>query len=275
MRVTYNSYFLIFLYNYIRGFDNMRRRIHLKKQKKHKFGVGNTIIIILILIITMTFFSLNYLNKNVVPVLMSYASSQVRKLSNLIINRAISKQIAEDLNVEDMFIITKSESGEIRTIDFDPIVVNKTLNKIVNTIQLNLKYLEEGKLDLLELPDNVLIDYDEEKLSKGVIYEIPSGVIFKNSLLSNIGPKIPVKLSLVGDIVSNVNTKVTNYGINNALIEVSIYVQVESRVILPFITDTITVETDIPVAMKLVQGIVPDYLLGGLTNSSIPLTVPN
>ena len=176
---------------------------------------------------------------------------------------------------KDMFIITKSETGEIRTIDFDPIVVNKTLNKIVNTIQLNLKYLEEGKLELLELPDNVLIDYNEEELSKGVIYEIPSGVVFNNSLLANLGPKIPVKLSLIGDIVSNVNTKVTNYGINNALIEVSIYVQVESRVILPFITDTVIVETEIPVAMKLVQGIVPDYLLGGLTNSSVPIKVPN
>ena len=249
----------------------MRLRIHLKK-KRHKLSVGNTIIIIFILVVTMTYFSLNYLNKNVVPVLMSYATSQVRKFSSLIINRAISKQIAEDLSVEDMFIITKSETGEIRTIDFDPIVVNKTLNKIVNTIQLNLKYLEEGKL---ELPDNVLIDYNEEELSKGVIYEIPSGVVFNNSLLANLGPKIPVKLSLIGDIVSNVNTKVTNYGINNALIEVSIYVQVESRVILPFITDTVIVETEIPVAMKLVQGIVPDYLLGGLTNSSVPIKVPN
>ena len=123
----------------------MRLRIHLKK-KRHKLSVGNTIIIIFILVVTMTYFSLNYLNKNVVPVLMSYATSQVRKFSSLIINRAISKQIAEDLSVEDMFIITKSETGEIRTIDFDPIVVNKTLNKIVNTIQLNLKYLEEGKL---------------------------------------------------------------------------------------------------------------------------------
>ncbi len=252
----------------------MRLRIHLKK-KRHKLSVGNTIIIIFILVVTMTYFSLNYLNKNVVPVLMSYATSQVRKFSSLIINRAISKQIAEDLSVEDMFIITKSETGEIRTIDFDPIVVNKTLNKIVNTIQLNLKSLEEGKLELLELPDNVLIDYNEEELSKGVIYEIPSGVVFNNSLLANLGPKIPVKLSLIGDIVSNVNTKVTNYGINNALIEVSIYVQVESRVILPFITDTVIVETEIPVAMKLVQGIVPDYLLGGLTNSSVPIKVPN
>ena len=253
----------------------MRRRIHLKNQRKLKLGIGNTIIIIFVLVIALTFLSINYLNKNVVPVLMSYATSQVKKFSNLIINRAISKQIAEELNVEDMFIITKSETGEIRTIDFDPIVVNKTLTKIVNTIQLNLKYLEEGKLDLLELPDNVLIEYDEEKLSKGIIYEIPSGVIFNNSLLANLGPKIPVKLSLIGDIVSNVNTKVTNYGINNALIEVSVFVQVESRVILPLITEIITVETDIPVAMKLVQGVVPDYLLNGLTNSSYSLKVPS
>lgn len=253
----------------------MRKRIHLKGIKKRHFGIGNTIIIIFLLIVTFTFFSLNYLNKNVIPVLMNYATSQVKKFSNLIINRAISKQITEELKVDDMFIITKADNGEIRTIDFDPIVVNKTLTKIVNTIQLNLKYLEEGNLDLLELPDNILIEYDENKLSKGIIYEIPSGVVFNNSLLSNLGPRIPVKLSLIGDIVSNVNTKVTNYGINNALIEVSINVQVESKVILPFITDTIMVETDIPVAIKLVHGVVPDYLLGGLTSSSIPLTVPS
>ncbi len=252
----------------------MRKKIRLKKTIKNIRPI-NLIIIIFMFIILFLFLIFNFFNKKALPVIMDYANSQVRKFSYLIINRAISKQIADDLNVEDIFIITKDSNNEIRTIDFDPIIVNKTLNKIVNTIQLNLKYLEEGKLDLIELPDNVLIDYDKEKLSKGIIYEIPSGVIFNNSFLANIGPKIPVKLSLVGDVISNVNTKVTNYGINNALIEVSVYIQIEAKVILPFITDTIMVETDIPVAMKLIQGVVPDYLFGGLSNSSIPLTTPN
>lgn len=252
----------------------MRKKIRLKKTIKNIRPI-NLIIIIFMFIILFLFLIFNFFNKKALPVFMDYANSQVRKFSYLIINRAISKQIADDLNVEDIFIITKDSNNEIRTIDFDPIIVNKTLNKIVNTIQLNLKYLEEGKLDLIELPDNVLIDYDKEKLSKGIIYEIPSGVIFNNSFLANIGPKIPVKLSLVGDVISNVNTKVTNYGINNALIEVSVYIQIEAKVILPFITDTIMVETDIPVAMKLIQGVVPDYLFGGLSNSSIPLTTPN
>ncbi len=253
----------------------MRRRIHLKKKCRFKLGISNIVIIVLVLIIFAVRFSLNYLNNNVVPILVNYASSQVKKFSTLIINRAISKQVTEDLDVLEMFIITRDSNNEIRTIDFDPVMVNKTLTKIVNTIQLNIKYLEEGKLDLLELPDNVLIDYDEEKLSKGIIYEIPSGVVFQNSLLANLGPKIPVKFSLIGDIVSNFNTKVTNYGINNALIEVSVSVRMESKVILPLISDTIVVETDIPVAIKMVQGLVPEYLIGGLNNSSIPLTIPN
>lgn len=250
------------------------KRIHLKKYKKHKKkNILNYIIIITIFLIFFVIIILNYLDKNVVPVISNYASSEVRKFSNLIISRAISKQVVEELNVEEMFLITKEENGNIRTIDFDPIIINKALSKIVNSIQLNLKYLEEGKIDLLELPENLLIEYDKDKLSKGIIYEIPSGVIFKNSILANIGPKIPVKFSLIGDIVSNVKTNVTNYGINNALIQVSINVEVEALVILPLITNTIKVESDIPVAMKMIQGNVPSYLVGDI--NSLPIKVPS
>ena len=58
-----------------------------------------------------------------------------------------------------------------------------------------------------------------------------------------MGPKVPVKLSIIGDIVSTINTKVTNYGINNAIIEVSVLVEVEELVILPITTKKIKVET--------------------------------
>ena len=40
-------------------------------------------------------------------------------------------------------IITKDGNDVIRTIDFNPTLVNKTLTIITNNIQLNLKYLEE------------------------------------------------------------------------------------------------------------------------------------
>lgn len=253
-------------------------RAHLKRKiiianKNKKMKVINKIIIVLILLIISIIFAFKFINKKISPVLFSYAESSVKKLTNLVINKAISKQIAEGLSIDDLFIITKDSNDTIRTIDFNPTLVNKTLTVITNNIQLNLKYLEEGKIDLLELPDNVDIDFDEEKISKGIIYEIPSGVIFNNSILANIGPKIPVKLSLVGDIVSTVNTKVTNYGINNAMIEVNIVVEVEEMVILPITTKRIKIETSIPVAIKLIQGTVPNYYFNGIDKNSPSIAI--
>ena len=243
-----------------------RKFLIIKKTKKGK--AINKVILLIILLGLFIFLTFRFINKKVTPILLPYAESSVKKLTNLVINKAISKQVAEDLNIEDLFIITKDGNDQIKTIDFNPTLVNKTLTLITNNIQLNLKYLEEGNIDLLELPDNIDIDYDEDKISKGIIYEIPSGVIFKNALLSNIGPKIPVKLSIIGDIVSTVNTKVTNYGINNAMIEVNIIVEVEEMVILPLTTKKIKVETSIPVAIKLIQGTVPNYYFNGIDKNS-------
>lgn len=243
-----------------------RKFLIIKKAKNGK--VINKIVLLIICLVVSIFLVFKFINKKVTPILLPYAESAVKKLTNLVINKAISKQVAEDLNIDDLFIITKDGNDQIKTIDFNPILVNKTLTLITNNIQLNLKYLEQGNIDLLELPDNIDIDYDEEKISKGIIYEIPSGIIFKNALLSNIGPKIPVKLSIIGDIVSTVNTKVTNYGINNAMIEVNIIVEVEEMVILPLTTKKIKVETSIPVAIKLIQGTVPNYYFNGIDKNS-------
>ena len=79
-------------------------------------------------------------------------------------------------------------------LDFNPLTVNKILTKVTNSVQINLKYIEQGKVELLALTTDELIDYDINKLKKGIIYEIPTGVIFNNSFLSNLGPKLPVKL---------------------------------------------------------------------------------
>ena len=253
----------------------MYRKAKLRRKifSNYKPSALNKIIIVFILIIVFIILTFRFINKKVSPILMDYAESYIKKVTNLIINKAISKQLSEELNIEDLFIITKDGNDYIRTIDFNPTLVNKALTIITNNIQLNLKYLEEGKIDSIDLPDNVEIKLDNDKSNKGVIYEIPSGVVFNNSLLANLGPKIPVKLNLIGDIVSNINASVTNYGINNALIEVSVTVSVEEMVLLPITSKKIKVESNVPVAMKLVQGTVPNYYFNGLDKNSPSLAL--
>ena len=138
---------------------------------------------------------------------------------------------------------------------------------------MHLKYVEDGRVDLLNISDNVLANYDQKKLRKGIIYSIPMGIIFGNTLLANIGPKLPVKFSLIGSVNSNINTKITNYGINNALIEVYVDLSVELEVILPLMTDIVEIKSSIPVAIKLIQGNVPEYYANALSNPSLSIPI--
>lgn len=251
----------------------MKKRIHLKRKFSFFEKKINFVIFIVIMLIIMIVLTLNFISLKVNPVLLDYAQMEARKIASIIINDAVNQKITNDIDVEELFIITRDTNNEVKTIDFNPIIVNQILTETTILVQSNLRYLEQGKVDMLNLMNNALIDYNQDKLKQGIIYEIPSGVIFGNSFLANIGPKIPVKFSLVGDIVGYINTNVTDYGINNALIEVNIVLELSEQVILPFVSEKITIDTTIPVALKLIQGSVPNYYLNGLNSPSFALPI--
>ena len=243
---------------------NLRKKIVIKKRNLLIFSFVLVFIIIILLF--------KIINERINPILFDYATLESRKFASIIINKAIEKNVATDLVIEDLYIVSKKENNEITSVDFNPAIVNKVLTKVTSSVQMNLKNLEEGNLDLLEASDDVLIYYDKENLKKGIIFRIPSGIVFNNSLLTNIGPKIPVRFTLVGDVLSGINTKVTNYGINNALLEVSVNIKLTLKVILPISTKEVNVETNVPIAIKMIQGNVPNYYSNGLnSNFSIPL----
>lgn len=255
----------------------MRKKMHLKKKiafKNKKSKPINKILIIIICIVVAIIFSFNFVNKMVSPVLLNYAEIESKKLASLIVSKAINNEVAESLKVEELFIINKNENGEISTIDFDPVLVNQFLLKAINRVQLNMKYVQDGDIDKLDLGEDVLVSYDKKMLKKGIFFEIPMGVVFNNTFLANLGPKIPVRFKVMGDIITNIESKVTNYGINNALIETTIHLVLTERVILPVTSKTNTVTVDIPIALKIIQGTVPDYYFNGLNNSSPILTQP-
>ena len=85
---------------------------------------------------------------------------------------------------------------------------------------------------------------------------------------------MPIKFKMVGNISNNLRTEVKNYGINNALIEIRISIKLVEQVILPLTTDKIEIQNSVPIALKLIQGTVPNYYLNGISNSSNSLTIP-
>lgn len=242
------------------------RRMRLKKKKTIESKL-----IIIILIIVGIYFSLKIISNKITPILLNYGELETRRIANIIVSKAVDEEILGIID-DNFFLITR-ENDEIKSIDFDPIKLNTFLTKIIDKVQTNLKLLESGEIDKLDLDNELLVYYDKEKLKEGVFYEIPMGVIFNNALLSNLGPKIPVRFTLMGEVISNLETKITNYGINNALIETSINLKLTEKVLLPISSKSIEVEYNIPLSVKMIQGNIPEYYFNGLESKSIVVPV--
>ena len=194
---------------------------------------------------------------------MEYAISEMKNISTITINNAVKNEINNFDN--NMLYITKNKDNEIQMIDFDSNKVNKMLISITQSVLDNL-----NKMDINE--NNA--SFEKINLNEKLIYEIPLGVISNNIFLSNFGPKIPVKLNIIGDVVSNIKSDIKEYGINNALIQISISISITEKIIIPFMSDTINVKTDIPISLKIMQGNIPSYYGGFFSKNSGILSIP-
>ena len=184
------------------------------------------------------------------PILMQQTYVEINAVSNKIINQTIADALNDNLDVSNKIFSTETRNGQIQLIDLDPLVTNKILVLLNKKIQKSLK--SEG----------------------GIVIKIPFGMIFKNSIISNLGPKIPMHTHYVGDVVSNVETKVTPYGINNALAEVFIKIKITTLVTTPFVSKNMDLYFKVPIAIKLIQGSIPNYYGGGLIKESALNVIP-
>lgn len=205
---------------------------------------------------------INYRTKNRI---IDYSTMIASKITKYVVNNAY---VREKVNyyANDIYDIVKDETNEIKNIIYDSGVINDLLNSITDRVYEMFNMLECDDLGKINIRENILTSDINNK--DGIVLEVPSGIIFNNYLLSNIGPKIPVKISITGEFESFVSSDVVEYGINNAMITVYINIKVSEQVTMPFITNKITIENKIPIFMSLVNGTIPNYYIGGFSKNS-------
>ena len=227
----------------------------------------NTYIVIFIFLIIFSAIFLIVLNKRAMPVIMSYASVQTEKIGIEVLRNTGIEELNDLLENNNLFEITNNNNGEIESIDFNTTIVNDALVIIAKNVRKRLKEVEKGK----NLPDEIYENVMDKKLKNGIIYEVPIGVVFGNSIFSNIGPKVPVKIKYSGNVGLDVKTRVSEYGINSALIEVYVLVEVTQKTILPFQSKDVKLSSEIPIIIKVIKGSVPYYLQGINETYSLPM----
>ena len=208
------------------------------------------IIALFLSIIINSFFLIQLLSLKANPILSRYVNLESERITSNVVDGIITKILSDELK-NDLYIIEKNEKGEIQTVEYNTNKVNKILNLVSTKIQEDLILLEEGKIKKFSISDSF---YGKrfKYVKDGIVCELPMGSLSGSTLLSNIGPIIPIKMSFLGQVSCNLKSRVTNYGINNVYLETSIHVEIKQRITMPTMSKDSTIKVDAPVTIKII-----------------------
>lgn len=199
----------------------------LKERLKRKYYILITFLISLFLFIII--FSLY--SKKLNPKLNDYIDFLVK---DEIYKKVIkSNNFITNEEVNDILYIDKNNSNEIVYLDYDIDKTYKLLNKYID----NLK------------KDN----------SKSKILTVPFFIASDNIIISSLGPKVKFKYEIIDNVKGKIKTKVTDFGVNNALVEMYFELEIGYLVVIPMNKKESVLKTEILISSKIINGKVPTF----------------
>lgn len=229
----------------------------MKRFKSKKIKNNNSLNIFMIIILSIIM--INYYDKRISEKIVDIASSKLEEITTLYIKRDI---VPTNIELNKLIDVITNENNEIIYIDIDMDYSRVLLIDIVSKIQNNILLLEKGAIENFD-------NSNEVKSFKNNLYlEIPLQTYRKGVLLNSIGPKIPIKMSFYEHVLGNIDTKVEEYGINNAIIKVVFDIELEQKIILPYKEEKIKRNYSLVLGSKVIPGKVPSLYNGSYNKTS-------
>ncbi|WP_240374488.1 sporulation protein YunB [Bacillus piscicola] len=233
-------------------------------RKKGPLPLRYILLISIILFFVLTVQGVWLVDQGIRPTLMAIARMETKKIATHAINDAISTKIIKNIDLEKMIDMEQDNDGRITSVNFNPKMYNQVLAETTIRVHDYLQMVEDGKVEELGLSEKIKQELQTDKYSeKGIIHYIPLGQATNNALLAQLGPRIPVRFSAIGDVSSTMSESIMESGINNTYLRVSIDIKVDVRIVIPFATDTAEVSTSVPIGMVFVSGEVPEFYNAG------------
>ena len=227
----------------------------MKRFKNNKLKVSKISIIICVILLASIF--LSYFNVNISPKILQISEYSLDTYNNNLIMDFISNDTLSSSNLNNLIELVQNQKGEIIAVNYDAQNSYKILKNITNDLHqiiTNATYKDVTDYDF-EIKDDLILFYPITLASDYVYF-------------NNIGPKIPVKIKFLSSLTTGITTKVSNYGINNVLVEIYVNVTITDDIVIPFLKKPIVKNYDILLSSKVIMGEVPSYLGGTITNSS-------
>lgn len=202
-------------------------------------------------------------NKQLTPIYTNYAEIQTQKIASHVISQAIQARSSSVYDINEIIENVPDETRDTVTTKFNAEIIQQVMAEMHQLVEDHLERAEGGDLDML--PPLGDLEYNPEMMQKeqGIVFFVPLGQATNIPLIGNLGPKIPIRFHVVGEVHATVENNIVEFGINNAYVELNLVLQVNVQIIVPLATSKSVVEQKMPVAIGLIRGKVPQIYSKG------------
>lgn len=211
---------------------------HTKNSKERKKIKKIYSLIIVLIIYTLIILSIF---KAVGPVFNQLCSDKAKSVATIICNQKTT-ECMKGYQYSDFVIIHTDKNKNIVMLEANMININILVSNIAEKIQLEI--------------DNT---QNED------IY-ISSGSFTGISLLSGRGPKIPIRISTIGNVTTDFKSEFIEKGVNQTLHRLYLEIECEVNILTPFNTINKKINNQLIIAENVIVGNIPSayYNLEGL-----------
>ena len=235
----------------------------MKHRKKHK--ISNIVLLIVGLIFFFTYLLFNSYSKKLNDKIVDVSELELKKWTKKFLSQNIGYDLLNNKKIDNIINIHTNNDDEILYVDYNLDNSYDILEDITTEINNKIEDLENGK---------EIIDRNLYSSKNGLYLKVPLFIASNNILLSNLGPKIILPINFIGSILTNIKTKITDYGINNALVEMYVTIEITEELITPVTKKEIVIDYDVLIASKVINGRVPEFYGGGIYTKSNFLSIP-
>ena len=231
--------------------------------KKRK--ISNIILLLGSLIFFLTALLFNYYSNKLNNKIIEVSEIELKKWTKSFLSKNIGYDLLVNNKINSILDIHTNNNNEILYVNYNLNNSYAILEDITNEINKKITDLENG---------NSINDRYLHSNNNGLYLFVPLFIASNNVLLTSLGPKIYIPVNFIGTILTNLKTKITEYGLNNALVELYVTIEITEELITPVTKREIVINYDVLISSKVINGRVPEIYGGGIYTKSGIFSIP-
>lgn len=217
-------------------YNNIQNRTDVKRQK----------IIKICMIICVSLYTFRIILNAVLPVFNTVCKDKAKSIATIVTNEQASF-IMKEHEYDELFSIVRDNEGNIIMIKSNVGPINEIISDIALKIEKQID--DNGKNNI----------------------QIALGTFSGIKLLAGTGPGIPITISSIGNVITDLRSEFIAQGINQTLHRVYLQVECEVSILTPFENISEMISNQVLIAENVIIGKIPStyYNLNGLDNSNV------